>query len=75
MMPKSLLGSRSFCFQDADPKVEATESAQKKVEINRLRRRRSIFVEVVGVKLVQAGFWANHFGDLSGTFGGIMCAA
>ena len=27
------------------------------------------------VKLVQAGFWANHFGDLSGTFGGIMCAA
>ena len=24
---------------------------------------------------MQAGFWANHFGDLSGTFGGMRCAA
>ena len=40
MMPEGLLGSRSFCFKDADPKVEAAKPANKLLHVDRRSRRR-----------------------------------
>ena len=49
MMPEGLLGSRSFCFEDADPKVEAAKSANKLLHIDRRSRRHPIVMKIIGL--------------------------